>query len=49
VRHAINELEKLLPPEIAKTDQARRLTAFECVTEMAIVQLIYRPLEPQSM
>jgi NTE family protein len=49
VRHAINELEKLLPPEIAKTVQAKRLKAIGCVTEMDIVQLIYRPLEPQGM
>jgi NTE family protein len=48
VRHAINELEKLLPPEIAATDQAKRLHAFGCVTEMDIVQLIYRPPEPQG-
>jgi NTE family protein len=49
VRHAINELEKLLPPEIAGTPQAKRLKAFGCVTEMDIVQLIYRPSEPQGM
>ena len=30
--------EKLLPPEIAKTDQAKRLKAFGCVTEMDIVR-----------
>jgi NTE family protein len=49
VRHAINELAKLLPPELARTDQAKRLKAFGCVTEMDIVQLIYRPSEPQGM
>ncbi len=48
VRHAIVELEKLLPPEIAGTEQARRLHALGCVTEMDIVQLIYRPCEPQG-
>lgn len=48
VRHAINELEKLLPAEILKTDQAKRLHAFGCVTEMDIVQLVYRPFEPQG-
>lgn len=48
VRHAINELHKLLPQEIARTEQAKRLYAFGCVTEMDIVQLIYRPLEPQG-
>jgi NTE family protein len=48
VRHAINELHKLLPQEIARTEQAQRLYAFGCVTEMDIVQLIYRPFEPQG-
>ncbi len=48
VRHAINELEKLLPAEILETEQAKRLHAFGCVTEMDIVQLIYRPFVPQG-
>jgi NTE family protein len=48
VRHAINELHKLLPPEIASTEQAKRLYEYGCVTEMDIVQLIYRPTEPQG-
>jgi NTE family protein len=48
VRHAINELHKLLPEALAKTEQAQRLYAFGCVTEMDIVQLIYRPMEPQG-
>ncbi|MBA8907573.1 DUF3734 domain-containing protein [Aminobacter ciceronei] len=48
VRHAINELEKLLPAEILDTEQAKRLHAFGCVTEMDIVQLIYRPFAPQG-
>ena len=48
VRHAINELHKLLPPEIASTEQARRLHGHGCVTTMDIVQLIYRPDEPQG-
>jgi NTE family protein len=48
LRHAIVELEKLLPPEISRTEQARRLHALGCVTEMDIVQLIYRPAEPQG-
>ena len=48
VRHAINELEKLLPPEILETEQGKRLHAFGCVTEMDIVQLIYRPFAPQG-
>jgi NTE family protein len=46
VRHAINELHKLLPPELAVTEQAKQLYAYGCVTEMDIVQLIYRPMEP---
>ena len=48
VRHAINELHKLLPPELAKTEQAKRLYEHGCVTEMDIVQLVYRPIEPQG-
>ena len=48
VRHAINELHKLLPPELATTEQARQLYAHGCVTLMDIVQLIYRPNEPQG-
>lgn len=48
VRHAINELHKLLPTEVANLDQAKRLLAFGCVTEMDIVQLIYRPPSPQG-
>ena len=48
VRHAINELHKLLPPDIANTEQAKQLYEHGCVTEMDIVQLIYRPIEPQG-
>jgi NTE family protein len=48
VRHAINELMDILPPEIRNTDEANRLWEFGCVTEMDIVQLIYRPHEPQG-
>lgn len=48
VRHAINELHKLLPRDIASTEQAKRLYEYGCVTEMDIVQLVYRPIEPQG-
>ena len=48
VRHAINELHKLLPPGLANTEQAKRLYEHGCVTVMDIVQLIYRPIEPQA-
>ncbi len=48
VRHAINELIALLPPELAKTPEARRLYKMGCVTQMDIVQLIYRPDAPQG-
>lgn len=48
VRHVINELHKLLPPEIADTSQARRLYEHGCVTEMDIATLIYRPNQPQG-
>ena len=48
VRHAINELHKLLPPELSNTEQAKRLYEFGCVTEMDIVHLVYRPVDPQG-
>jgi NTE family protein len=48
VRHVINELHKLLPPEIADTPEAKRLYEHGCVTEMDIALLIYRPNEPQG-
>jgi NTE family protein len=48
VRHAINELMEILPAELRDTKQANRLYEFGCVTEMDIVQLIYRPHEPQG-
>jgi len=48
VRHAIEELMEILPPELRNTEQANRLYQFGCVTEMDIVQLIYRPHEPQG-
>jgi NTE family protein len=48
VRHAINELYKLLPPDIASTQQAKQLYEHGCVTEMDIVQLVYRAAEPQG-
>jgi NTE family protein len=48
VRHAINELMDVLPPDVRNTEQAKRLYEFGCVTEMDIVQLIYRPHEPQG-
>jgi NTE family protein len=48
VRHAINELHELLPPEIANTEEAKRLYEYGCVTTMDVVQLIYRPNEPQG-
>jgi NTE family protein len=49
VRHAINELHKLLPPDLANSEQARRLYEHGCVTEMDVAQLIYRPLKPQGV
>ena len=48
MRHVINELHKLLPPEIADTPEAKLLYEHGCVTEMDIAQLIYRPTEPQG-
>ncbi len=48
VRHAINELIELLPPELAATPEAKRLYKMGCVTQMDIVQLIYRPEASQG-
>jgi NTE family protein len=48
VRHAINEMFEILPPELAETEQAKRLIQFGCVTQMDIVQLVYRPHELQG-
>jgi Patatin phospholipase len=41
-------LYKLLPPELASTEQGKRLYEYGCVTAMDIVRLIYRPVEPQG-
>jgi NTE family protein len=48
VRHAINELLEILPPEWRDTPQARRLYRMGFVTQMDIFQLIYRPFTPQG-
>ncbi|MGQ0567868.1 MAG: patatin-like phospholipase family protein [Gemmobacter sp.] len=48
VRHAINELIELLPPDLAATPEARRLYRMGCVTQMDIAQIIYRPMVPQG-
>ena len=48
VRHAINDLIELLPPELAETPEAKRLWKMGCVTTQDIVQLIYRPMVPQG-
>ena len=37
-----------LPPELATTEEAGRLYEHGCVTEMDIVQLIWRPHAPQG-
>lgn len=48
MRHAINDLIDILPPDLRQTPQAKRLYRLGCVTEMDIVQLIYRPFSPQG-
>ena len=48
VRHAIDELMEILPPELRNSHEAQRLWEFGCVTRMDIAQLIYRPHEPQG-
>jgi NTE family protein len=48
VRHNINALHEMLPQELKDTPQAKWLYNFGCVTTMDIVQLIYRPGDPQG-
>ena len=48
VRHNINALHEMLPQELKDTAEAKWLYNFGCVTTMDIVQLIYRPREPQG-
>ena len=48
VRHNINDLWDKLPEELRKTREAKYLYEFGCVTTMDIVELIYRPTDPQG-
>lgn len=48
VRHNINTLWEKLPQELKATPEAQFLYAYGCVTTMDIVQLIYRPEQPQG-
>jgi NTE family protein len=48
VRHNINRLWDHLPDEIRGTAEAKFLYNFGCVTTMDIVELVYRPAEPQG-
>jgi NTE family protein len=48
MRHAINALLQQLPPELRGLPEARRLQQMACMTEMDIVQMIYRPFAPQG-
>jgi NTE family protein len=48
VRHNINGLWEKLPEKLRKSREARFLYEFGCVTTMDIVELIYRPDEPQG-
>jgi NTE family protein len=49
VRHNINNLLDLLPKDIRKTPTANFLYNFGCVTTMDIVELVYRPTDPQGL
>ena len=49
VRHNINSLWDRLPGELRKTPEAKFLYDFGCVTTMDIVELIYRPTDPQGL
>lgn len=48
MRHAINDLLERLPEEYRDLPEARRLQRLACVSEIDIVQLIYRPFRPQG-
>ncbi len=48
LRHNINALLEMLPPELRATPEARHLYEFGCITTMDIAQLIYRPAERQG-
>jgi NTE family protein len=48
MRHAINALLQRLPPELRSLPEAQRLQRMACMTEMDIVQMIYRPFAPQG-
>jgi NTE family protein len=48
VRHNINDLWDMLPEELRNTREAKYLYEFGCVTTMDIVELIYRPTDPQG-
>jgi NTE family protein len=48
VRHNINGLWDQLPDDIRRTPEAKFLYDFGCVTTMDIVELVYRPPDPQG-
>ncbi len=48
VRSQVHKLWDILPEEIRKLPQARFMEELACVTEMDIVQLIYRPFAAQG-
>jgi NTE family protein len=48
IRSHVDDLLRALPPELRKLEPARFLEKLGCSTEMDIVQLIYRPFEPQG-
>jgi NTE family protein len=49
VRHNINSLWDRLPENLRETPEAKFLYEFGCVTTMDIVELIYRPTDPQGI
>jgi NTE family protein len=49
VRHNYNNLWDRLPEELRNTPEAKFLYEFGCVTTMDIVELIYRPSDPQGV
>lgn len=48
LRHSINMLWEKLPDDLRTGPEAKLLNDFRCVTTMDIVELIYRPDDPQG-
>jgi len=48
IRSQVHDLLQVLPEEIRQLPEAKFLAGLACVTDMDVVQLIYRPFAPQG-